>query len=267
VANSFDVIVSGEESWFIYLYPSDRMLASCKDEVAPREQRMIAAETIMLTIFFTSRQLIALECLPPRQQLTQEYFASQILPDLRREQKRFCCGNRARHFCINIDNSIYYNRQKVNDEIFSKKVEHLLHLAYLPSLNRCGFWLFEILENEMKDRPGSHGINAFAPHDIQTSEKVFVSGQKARLFEIGSRNDLCDYREFTEQNFNFLHVSSLSYIFHYRSTLVIGNMFFLQGSGPSRQIESGFSGLSITNSRSKPRYWKLSRIINLFHIY
>jgi hypothetical protein len=152
VANSFDGIVSGEESWFIYLYPSNRMFISCKDKVAPREQRMIAAETIMLTIFFTLRQLIALECQSPREQLTLKYLVSQILPDLRREQKRFCCGNCARHFYVNRDNSIYHNRRKVNNEIFYEKVEHLPHSAHSSGLNQCDFWLFGILKHKMKDR-------------------------------------------------------------------------------------------------------------------
>jgi hypothetical protein len=35
----------------------------------------------------------------------------------------------------------------------------------------------------------------------------------------------------------------------------------------SRRIEPGFLGLGATDSRSKPRYWILSQIINIYHIY
>jgi hypothetical protein len=34
-----------------------------------------------------------------------------------------------------------------------------------------------------------------------------------------------------------------------------------------QRIESGFSGVGETGSRSKPRYWTPSQIINNFHIY
>jgi hypothetical protein len=32
-------------------------------------------------------------------------------------------------------------------------------------------------------------------------------------------------------------------------------------------IESDFLGLNVMCSRSKPRYWRLSQIINIFHVY
>jgi hypothetical protein len=35
----------------------------------------------------------------------------------------------------------------------------------------------------------------------------------------------------------------------------------------SRRIEPGFLGLGATDSRSKPRCWILSQIINIYHIY
>jgi hypothetical protein len=49
--NSFDNIVNGKESWFVYVYSSDRIFASCKDEMMPREQWTIGTETVTQTIF------------------------------------------------------------------------------------------------------------------------------------------------------------------------------------------------------------------------
>jgi hypothetical protein len=52
MVNSFDNIVSGKESWFVYVYSSDCIFASCKDEMVPREQWTIATETVMQIISF-----------------------------------------------------------------------------------------------------------------------------------------------------------------------------------------------------------------------
>jgi hypothetical protein len=55
-------------------------------------------------------------------------------------------------------------------------------------------------------RPRSHGINAFTPHDIRSSEKAFDARQKARLFDNDTRNALCDYRKFTQSDFSFIQI-------------------------------------------------------------
>jgi hypothetical protein len=69
--------------------------------------------------------------------------------------------------------------------------------------------------------PRSHGMNAFAPHDIRSSEKALGARQKARLFESDRRNALCDYRKVIQSDFSFVQVSSLHSIFYYKITLVI----------------------------------------------
>jgi hypothetical protein len=43
----------------------------------------------MLMVFFTTRQLIALDVLPKGQKYNQEYFVQSILPSLPNEKKRF----------------------------------------------------------------------------------------------------------------------------------------------------------------------------------
>jgi hypothetical protein len=42
----------------------------------------------MFTIFFTNRKLLIAEYLPKGQKYSQDYFISDILPDLEREQMR-----------------------------------------------------------------------------------------------------------------------------------------------------------------------------------
>jgi hypothetical protein len=57
---SFHRIVTGDESWFLYLYQSDHMFAATQDEVIPRKKATIGARKVMLTIFFSGAKLISL---------------------------------------------------------------------------------------------------------------------------------------------------------------------------------------------------------------
>jgi hypothetical protein len=48
---SFNCIMTDDESWFVYLYLSDHMFASGREDVIPREKQTIVARKVMLTIF------------------------------------------------------------------------------------------------------------------------------------------------------------------------------------------------------------------------
>jgi hypothetical protein len=50
-------IVTGDESWFVYLYLSDHMFASERENVIPREKQTIGTRKIMLTIFSAEQGL------------------------------------------------------------------------------------------------------------------------------------------------------------------------------------------------------------------
>jgi hypothetical protein len=56
-------IVTGDESWFLYLYLYDYMFAISRDEMIPREKATIEAQRIMLTILFSGMSLITVDTL------------------------------------------------------------------------------------------------------------------------------------------------------------------------------------------------------------
>jgi hypothetical protein len=60
---SFSRIVTVDESWFLYLYQSDHMLAASRDEVIPRKNT-IGTRKVIVTIFFSGAKLISLQPLP-----------------------------------------------------------------------------------------------------------------------------------------------------------------------------------------------------------
>jgi hypothetical protein len=56
------------------------MSARWRDEVIPRLRPGISTKKVMITVFFTVRQLIALDSLPKGQKYNQRYFVQNLIP-------------------------------------------------------------------------------------------------------------------------------------------------------------------------------------------
>jgi hypothetical protein len=78
----FSRIVTEDEFWFLYLYPSDHMFATSRDEVIPRETAAMRAQRVILTIFFSDVSLITMNALLSGARFTQEYIRNNILLDI-----------------------------------------------------------------------------------------------------------------------------------------------------------------------------------------
>jgi hypothetical protein len=87
-ADSFDGIAAGDELWFQYLYESSATLAKSPGDVTPRTSQWIAVRKTIFTIFFTNRKLLIAEYLPKSQKYNQDYFISDMSPELEREKMR-----------------------------------------------------------------------------------------------------------------------------------------------------------------------------------
>jgi hypothetical protein len=88
-ADSFNGITTGDESWFQYLYESTAMFVKSPRDVIPKTKTEIVVKKTMFTILFTNRKLLIAECLPKDQQYSQDYFISDIFPELEREKMRY----------------------------------------------------------------------------------------------------------------------------------------------------------------------------------
>jgi hypothetical protein len=87
--DSFDGIATGDESWFQYLYESSALCVKSPHDITPRTRPGIGLKKTMFTIFFTHRKLLIVEDLPKGQKYNQDYFISEILPELAREKMRY----------------------------------------------------------------------------------------------------------------------------------------------------------------------------------
>jgi hypothetical protein len=84
---SVNCIIIGDESWFVYLYLSDHMLASWRETLSPPEKQTNASRKVMLTIFVSETILISLHALAHDQAYTQEYLIHNILPGFVNEKR------------------------------------------------------------------------------------------------------------------------------------------------------------------------------------
>jgi histone-lysine N-methyltransferase SETMAR len=149
---SFSRIVTGDESWFLYLYESHHMFAASRDEVIPRKKPAIGTQKVMLTIFFSGEGLISLQALPPGVKFTQDYFVNSILPDIANERGRIFNRIRRRDFFLHMDNSMCHNGRMVTEQIDTLKLDRVPHPPYSPDLSPCDFWLFGMLKHKIEDR-------------------------------------------------------------------------------------------------------------------
>jgi hypothetical protein len=62
------------------------MFAKSRDEIIPKTKQTIAAQKVMLTIFFTGTKLVILTALPPGGRFTQDYFINTVLHDIIHER-------------------------------------------------------------------------------------------------------------------------------------------------------------------------------------
>jgi hypothetical protein len=84
----FEEIATGDKPSVSCYIESDWMFADRREEVIPRLRPGISIEPVMITVFFTARQLIALDVLPKGQRYDQEYFVQKILLSLLHDRKR-----------------------------------------------------------------------------------------------------------------------------------------------------------------------------------
>jgi hypothetical protein len=105
----------------------------------------------VIPVFFTARQLIALDVLHKEQKYNQEHFVQNTLSSVLSEKKRFSHQKTAINFSVRMDNSICHNRHWVVDELCRLKILKTPHPSYSPDISPCDFWVFGKFKGKLKD--------------------------------------------------------------------------------------------------------------------
>jgi hypothetical protein len=128
------------------------MFAESRERDVPRIRRAISGQQNMVTIFFTSTRLLALEPWSKGTKLNQDYFIQAVLPGLSDEKRRISRGTGLSAFSVHVDNSMCHNGHKVWGKFDQGSIERAPHPPYSPDVSVCNFWLFGMLKHEIKDR-------------------------------------------------------------------------------------------------------------------
>jgi hypothetical protein len=92
----------------------------------------LSIKKVMITVFFITRQLIAVDALPQWQKHNQGYFVQNIFPSLLNEKKRFSRQKTAINFSVHIDNSICHNGHRAVDELCPLDILRVSHHPTRP---------------------------------------------------------------------------------------------------------------------------------------
>jgi hypothetical protein len=111
----------------------------------------------MFTVFFTNRKLLIADDLPKGQKYNQDYFISDILPELEREKMRYKWGKQGGTRYVHMNHSKSHDGGKSQSKFDTKGFVRSPHPPYSPDLSPCDFWFFGMATGEMKDRE-SHTV-------------------------------------------------------------------------------------------------------------
>jgi hypothetical protein len=124
-SNDFEGIATGDESWFRYCYPSLTKFAQPPFDVIPRTRQTIGAKKIMITIFFTARELILLDVLPKGSKFNQQYLIDYVFPDSKTENLNFRRRVPLSTFWVHMDDSMCHSAsQWVKSRVKIRQASH-----------------------------------------------------------------------------------------------------------------------------------------------
>jgi hypothetical protein len=148
-ADCLDGIATGDKSWFQSLYESSAMFAKSPGDVTRRTRQGIGVRKTMFTIFFSKRKLLIAEYLPTSQKYDQDYFISDIFPELEREKMRDKWRKQGRTFFAHIDHSKSHDGGKIHGKFDMKCLVRALHPPYSTALSPCDFWFFGMAKGKI----------------------------------------------------------------------------------------------------------------------
>jgi hypothetical protein len=149
--HNFEGIITGDESWFLYITYGDSMFATSVREVVPMTKQNISAKKTIGIIFFTSTRLLVLNFLPKGTKFNQDYFIDTVLPNISSEKRRIARRKGLQSFSVPTDNSMCHNGAKITEKLKKRHIARAPHPPYSPDRSPSDFWLFAILKQKMTE--------------------------------------------------------------------------------------------------------------------
>ena len=185
---------TGDESWFYLATDYEHMWMEEGDEPPTRARKMINAQKVLITIFWSPRGFPVVEALPKGQKFNSRYMTDVIIPALI-EDSRSAPRSYSRHSSlIHMDNATPHKAKKTVESLEANKFMRVEQPAFSPDLSPSDFYLFgrvkKMLEGRVFESPehllsNIHEVLSTIPPD--ELKRVFAEW-KRRLQECITKN-------------------------------------------------------------------------------
>jgi histone-lysine N-methyltransferase SETMAR len=151
--NNFDLVITGDESWFFVHYPNESVWAGSRDGIPVRIKQTIDTEKCLISVLWSANGIHSLVDILKGESYNSSFFCSVIVPSLVED---ICSGSRRRSlkgFYVDLDNARPHNSRQSNDCLQSTKARRMPQLAYSPDLTPSDFFLFGFFQETTPGRP------------------------------------------------------------------------------------------------------------------
>lgn len=146
--NSWNYLVTGDESWF-YLETSYERIWLQRDSPRPvREKKVINSPKVMITVFWSPNGFHLVEALPKGQTFTSDYFSQTILYSLRKN----LFAMTGRRTIIHMDNARPHRSKVTTAHLTQFDFRAAPHPPYSPDLAPSDFFLFGVLKHRLEGK-------------------------------------------------------------------------------------------------------------------
>lgn len=173
----FNYIITGDESWFCYYYNYKRKWVLDTDEIDQRIEQSNFQPKKMVTIFIGINGYVLIDCKPPDQKITSEYFINNVLKPLEEITDVNDVKKKKKLFYIHFDNASSHSSKKVKKYLLQSQFTRLPHPPYSPDLSPCDFGLFGTMKNAFQ------GCSFESEDDLLDAIKNFLDSQPLTFWE------------------------------------------------------------------------------------
>jgi hypothetical protein len=141
-AHAWRYLSTGDESWFFYYTPHQKLWLPQDVEAPAVARRLIDTPKLMVTIFWGASGIHVITFLPPGTSFNSTYFEDQVLSQFISLPVVQEARARKKAFVVHMDNSPVHRSKSVMTKIAGMPIQLAPHPPYSPDLAPSDFFLF-----------------------------------------------------------------------------------------------------------------------------
>jgi hypothetical protein len=149
--NSFQNVITGDESWFFLCYLRDSIWAQSRDEVSERISQKIDSEKCLISVFWCVNGIHSLADMPKGSIYDSVFFCDIIVSRL----VQGLCSDSARRSLkgcyIHLDNVGPYNSKRSSECFRTTKIKRIPQPSHSPDIAPSDFFRFGYLKEKLTE--------------------------------------------------------------------------------------------------------------------